>query len=184
MTNVSMMHLGSSPQAWSGQAMSAERNVNAGLTSAGAERTRSAHTCPVSGWGSSPQARSGPDLATDLPPNLGLISAGAERTRSPINPEIHLGAHLRRRGADSAREAARVPVGGSSPQARSGHRFVGEFEADRGLISAGAERTCDISTLSAAHWAHLRRRGADSPLVVRRSRRMGSSPQARSGQPT
>ncbi len=153
---------GSSPLARGGPGDRVDDLGEGGLIPAGAGRTlcrRRASRCPRAhprwrgadiawspsrwgGWGSSPLARGG--LHCRRPDHVlpGLIPAGAGRTTTPRTPPRSARAHPRWRGADVAIGAGAWAIAGSSPLARGGRAELGRRRVRRGLIPAGAGRTC------------------------------------------
>ncbi len=131
--------------------------------------------------GSSPLARGGPAPVAFRASALGLIPAGAGRTPGGCRLRGGLAAHPRWRGADRSLSKVLHWVDGSSPLARGGHVIQPDGTTARGLIPAGAGRTCACPRMATRSTAHPRWRGADSVRDGRLDVGLGSSPLARGG---
>ena len=192
---------GSSPLARGGLPVHPLQAVTTGLIPAGAGRTLSrpetsrgfgAHprwrgadqhslvtTCHDPG--SSPLARGGLVLRVARPLADGLIPAGAGRTAAEPAYASHIRAHPRWRGADCLGGVQTNRGVGSSPLARGGRRSSDHRRDGRGLIPAGAGRTCRPMPIHDGSGAHPRWRGADRCSGRKRPSSGGSSPLARGG---
>ena len=139
--------------------------------------------CDHSGNGSSPQAR-GTQGANLRGAYLGwFIPAGAGNTSRPPVLTRLVSVHPRRRGEHITSNVERLPVVGSSPQARGtlpkhGYRVV----TDR-FIPAGAGNTPVLDSPASGSAVHPRRRGEHSPVGPSTIGATGSSPQARGTPP-
>ena len=88
--------------------------------------------------------------------------------------------HLRVCGADLAQPDLRAPQQGSSPRVRSRHRARIRRRRGGRIISACAEQTLMLNSVSALIGDHLRVCGADLQVVRCHVERLGSSPRVRS----
>ncbi len=190
---------GSSPLARRGHSRASRRRTAYWLTSARAERTPQPNGSPAPGAahlrsrgedcslvtgpgrcsGSPPLARRGHVRGLRAAGHGRLTSARAERTTMPRIRARQRTAHLRSRGEDAARTAARARLDGSptlarrAPPARPAGRAAGR------LTSARAESTSPRPLRPGRRSAHLRSRGEHGHQTATDATAVGPPPLAR-----
>ena len=132
--------------------------------------------------GSSPQARGTPDGAISGRGRLRFIPAGAGNTLNLCSEARISTVHPRRRGEHALKQGASKVGAGSSPQARGTLYSCRSCIVWARFIPAGAGNTQQYPQKLTLAAVHPRRRGEHIAGLLRVTRSIGSSPQARGTQ--